>query len=93
MIWPFKKQADEAERLLAAMLDLHKHLDSAVAGGDFATAEKIVRHAVNVLKARAVGMPAAQGRDNDPHGRRDGAHRHLPNERRQPQASTARAVE
>lgn len=52
-MWPFRRQADEAERLLTALLELHAHVDSAVAGGDFTEAERVLRHATNVLKARA----------------------------------------
>lgn len=54
VIWPWTKQADEARGLLDALLELHKHVDDAVAGGDMTEAERVLRHAVKVLQAREV---------------------------------------
>jgi hypothetical protein len=54
-MWPFDKQAHEARGLLDALLELHKHVDNAVAGGDMTEAERVLRHAVRVLEARAEG--------------------------------------
>lgn len=52
-MWPFRRQADEAERLLTALLELHAHVDSAVAGGYMAEAERELRRAAQQLQARA----------------------------------------
>lgn len=50
MIWPFKKQADEAQRVLDALIELQKHLNDTVAMSDVAEATTRLRHATLVLK-------------------------------------------
>lgn len=53
MIWPFRRQADEARRLLDALVELHQHINDSVAGCDATEAERELRHMLRVLEARA----------------------------------------
>lgn len=50
MIWPFNRQANEAQRLLDALRELHEHITDAVAGADATEAERILRHMLRQLR-------------------------------------------
>lgn len=52
-IWSRKKQAEEAQRALELVHEVHMHLTDMIAGGDFGQAEMPLRRAVKELRAWA----------------------------------------
>lgn len=49
--WPFKRQADTAEKCLELLHELHLHIDDARASDRLPEAEQILQHTVRVLRS------------------------------------------
>jgi CheY-like chemotaxis protein len=53
MLWPFRRQADEAEAMREALADLLGHITDEIAAADGVEALQRLRHMSRVLRADA----------------------------------------
>lgn len=58
-MWPFRKQADTAEKCLELVHELHLHIDDARAGDRLTEVEQILRHTLQVLRSHVEEVPDA----------------------------------
>jgi len=49
-MWPFRRQAEQAQIVLDLLIELHEHCNDLVAGSDLAEAERELRRALKVLR-------------------------------------------
>lgn len=49
----FSQQAATVRQVLDALIDLHRHVNDAIAGCDATEAERELRHMLRILEARA----------------------------------------
>lgn len=50
-MWPFRRQADEAEEIRARLVELMQHITDEIAAGDAVEMLPRIRHMCNVLRA------------------------------------------
>lgn len=50
-LWPFHRQADETDQVLRHLHEIHLHVDDMRVGGYLTEAERVLRIAVEALRA------------------------------------------
>lgn len=50
-MWPFYRQAEQAQKVLDLLLELHEHCNDLAAGADLVEAERELRHALRLLRS------------------------------------------